>query len=94
MEPNIKREEEITTTAEDFIEKYGIYKLHYTLFEKFKFILLTGLALITALAWDEGMKHVFHEYLTPIDTSLGMILYAVCLTVITLVAATVLKKKK
>lgn len=94
MNSNNTNEAEITPAAEDFFKKYGIYKLHFTLFEKFKFILLTGLALISALAWDEGMRSVFSEYFAPIESPLGKLIYAAFLTLMTLVAALILKKKK
>ncbi|OGE82160.1 MAG: hypothetical protein A3B10_02405 [Candidatus Doudnabacteria bacterium RIFCSPLOWO2_01_FULL_44_21] len=69
---------------EKFLEKHELHHLHTDVLEKSITLVIAGLGLIAALAWDEALKHLFETIFGGKGTLLEEISYAI---VITLIAA-------
>lgn len=84
---NSQDENYLASEATEFLKKLGGSNNTFTFFDKFRFITTAGLGLIAALAWDEAIKELFHEYFPKVSPGLHSIAYALSLTIIaTLVA--------
>lgn len=88
----MKEENYFNSGTKEFLEKYGLQKIHYSLFDKFRFIVTSGLGLVAALAWDETLRSVFHELFPEMNAGLGSFLYAIFLTALATIVGVVLSK--
>ncbi|MES2059946.1 MAG: DUF5654 family protein [Patescibacteria group bacterium] len=90
----MKEEESIISEPliEEFIRKYEIRRIHIDFFERLIFLIIAGLGLITALAWDVFFKDFFIEIFGHIDSTDQKLLYAVLLTFLTVVVTIFLRK--
>ncbi len=77
---------------EEFAKKYEIHRLHVDFFERLIFLVIAGLGLITALAWDEFFKDVFVRFFGSIEGASQRLLYALLLTLLTVIVTLFLRK--
>ncbi len=66
----------------EFLAKYGIHRVNYSFFDKFRFVLGAGLGLIAALAWDETLKSAFDALFPKTDSGWHSFIYALFLTIV------------
>jgi hypothetical protein len=86
------KEDYFKSGTKDYLEKYGLQKIHYSLFDKFRFIITAGLGLIAALAWDESLREVFHEIFPDLNKGVSSFMYAILLTILATLVGTILSK--
>lgn len=79
------------SSTKEFLDKYGLQKISYGFFDKFRFIVGAGLGLIAALAWDETLKSFFDEIFPKMTSSFGSLMYAIFLTVIATAVTLILR---
>ncbi|MCX6716883.1 MAG: DUF5654 family protein [Candidatus Taylorbacteria bacterium] len=79
MDNNLGKESEI----EKFLEKYELRKFHYDFVERMIILIIAGLGLITALAWDDAFKDIFRIIFGSISDWQSKLIYAVILTTFT-----------
>ncbi len=82
----------ITPQIQEFLEKYEIRRLRRDFFDRLTLLVIAGLGLITALAWDEFFKKVFHHLFGELEGLAYDFLYAFILTALTTFATLILKR--
>jgi uncharacterized membrane protein YidH (DUF202 family) len=77
---------------EEFVTKEDLVKTKFEFIDRVITIIIAGLGLIAALAWDEALKHLF-KTLFKEETSLwGDIGYAVVITLLAAIVSIYLRK--
>ena len=67
---------------EEFLNDKNVRNLRIDFIERIVTIVIAGLGLIAVLAWDDALKHLFHEIFAEESTLVQEFLYAVVLTVL------------
>ncbi|MBP6912039.1 MAG: hypothetical protein KBB88_02465 [Candidatus Pacebacteria bacterium] len=70
---------------EKFLKEYHVQAIQTTLFDKISTLVFVALGLITALAWEETFKGVFVFIFGGVESLGQKALYALMLTVVTVV---------
>ncbi len=78
------------SSTREFLKKYGLQKIQYSFFDKFRFIITAGLGLISALAWDETLRAIFNDWFPEMSHGLSSLLYATSLTILATIVGLVL----
>jgi hypothetical protein len=80
--------------TEKVLKEYGkeFNKLHLEFVERVILLIIVGLGVITALAWDEALKNLFNLIFTNLTSVQEKFLYATLLTIITATATVFLNK--
>lgn len=73
----------ITPYIEEFLEKYEIKRIHADFMERIILLVIAGLGLITALAWDDFFKVLFTQIFSSANSMENEFIYAVFLTLFT-----------
>lgn len=76
---------------EEFVTKEDLVKTKFEFMDRLITIIIAGLGLIAALAWDEALKHLFHIIFKE-STLWGDIGYAVVVTLLATIVSIYLRK--
>src|SRR3989338_9885264 len=68
--------------VEEFLNDKNVRSLRIDFVERIITIIIAGLGLIAVLAWDDALKHLFHEIFVEESTLVQEFLYAIALTVL------------
>ena len=74
----------------EFLSKYGLQKIHYSFFDKFRFIIGAGLGLVAAMAWDDFFRSLFGKIFIETNSTTGKFFYAFLLTISATIIAIIL----
>ena len=88
----------VTPYIEEFMEKYEIKRIHADFMERLILLVIAGLGLITALAWDDFFKNLFAQIFSTANSTQNELFYALFLTLftagITVLISRIFRKKK
>ena len=89
--------EQFSAEFEKFLEKYlerrmELKRVHITVFNTITALVIGGLGLIAALAWDQFLRMLFATILHQDNELITSLTYAVIVTVIAVIAAVMLGK--
>ena len=88
----IDKEKMTGVELEKVLEKYELQRIHTDLFEKIVLLVIASLGLITALAWDTALTHLFRELFGGNETLAEEVTYALIITVIAAVVSVLLSR--
>ena len=79
--------------VEEFLkDQKNLRSLRVNFIERIVTIVIAGLGLIAVLAWDDALKHLFHELFAEESTLVQEFLYAIVLTILASLVAVALGK--
>ncbi len=91
MQSEQKTEEKILTPyVEEFLKRYELQKVHIDFMQRVILLVIAGLGLITALAWDEMFKEIFKELFGDLPSLEERLIYALFLTLGTVTVTIIL----
>ncbi len=77
---------------EEFMTKEDLVKTKFEFMDRLITIIIAGLGLVAALAWDEALKHLFKVIFKEEGTLAGDIGYAIVITLLATVISIYLRK--
>jgi formate hydrogenlyase subunit 3/multisubunit Na+/H+ antiporter MnhD subunit len=83
----IQSEKMAAVELEKILEQYELNRIHTDVFEKIVILVIASLGLITALAWDTALEHLFKHMFGGEQTLAEEITYAVTITIIAAVVS-------
>lgn len=88
----------VTPYIEEFIKHYEIKRIQADFMERLTLLVIAGLGLITALAWDDFFKDLFARLFSGAESVQNKLIYALFLTVftagVTVLIGKIFRKKK
>ena len=78
--------------TEEFIEEEEIHDIKKDFAVRFATIVIAGLGLITALAWDRTLEDLFTEYFGPLNSISSKVIYASLITFFAVVISLILRR--
>lgn len=77
---------------EEFVTKEDLVKTKFEFMDRLITIIIAGMGLIAALAWDEALKHVFDAIFHEEGSLWGDIGYAIVITFLATIVSIYLRK--
>ena len=88
----------VTPYIDEFIKNYELKRIHADFMERLTLLVIAGLGLITALAWDDFFKNLFARLFSTAASTQDKLFYALFLTIftagITVLISRIFRKRK
>ena len=78
--------------VDEFLKRYEVRRLEHLFFERLSLLIIAGLGLVTAFAWDDLFKTIFVKLFGSLNVIADKLLYAFLLTIITVTITIILAK--